>query len=61
MSYELIAILITAAFQSALLIVAIVLLYRIGIKQEADDAALFLQGRNIQTLLHEMRESLRQS
>jgi hypothetical protein len=35
------------------------MLYRIGRKQEADDAALYLQGRRIQEVLREMREELR--
>jgi hypothetical protein len=62
MSVELIAILVTAGFQSALLAVALVMLLSVariareaGDKQVADDAALYLQGRRIEKVIREMR------
>ncbi len=58
MSIELLAILATAAFQSILILIALVMLYRIGQMQEADNAALYLQGRRIQEVVREMREEL---
>jgi hypothetical protein len=65
MSNELLAVLITvtAAYFSVLLVVALailVLVYRMSRKQEAGDAAIYLQGQRIQSVLREMRESLRQ-
>ena len=66
MSVELIAIPITAAFRSALLAAALAMLVyvaritgEVGDKQAADDAAIFLQGRRIEEVIREMRESLR--
>jgi hypothetical protein len=66
MSGELIAILITAGFQAALLAAALVMLVQVaGITHEvrdnqiADDGAIFLQGRRIEEIIREMRESLR--
>ncbi len=62
MSLELIAILailITAAFQSAILGTVAVMVYRMSSKQTADDAALYLQGRKLEEAIREMRESLR--
>jgi hypothetical protein len=59
MSIELIAVLLTASFQSVLIIIALVMLYRMSSKHEADNAALYLQGRRIQEIVREMREELR--
>jgi hypothetical protein len=43
MSIELVAVLLTAGFQSILILIGLVMLYRISNKQTADDAALYLQ------------------
>jgi hypothetical protein len=66
MSVELVAVLITAGFQAALLAAALVLIVYVARitrevrdKQIADDAALYLQGRRIEEVIREMRESLR--
>lgn len=59
MSIELIAVLLTAGFQSILIVIALVMLYRMSTKQQADTAALYLQGRRIQEVVREMREELR--
>jgi hypothetical protein len=59
MSIELITVLLTAALQSILIIIALVMVYRMSQKQEADKAALYLQGRRIQEIMREMREELR--
>jgi len=66
MSPELIAILVTAAFEAVLLIVALGMLAyfaritrEVGGKQITDDAAMYPQGRRIEEVLREMRESLR--
>ncbi len=56
MSIELLAVLVTAAFQSIL--IALVMLYRISQEQEADNAALYLHGRRIQEVEGEMGEEL---
>jgi hypothetical protein len=56
---ELLAVLVTASFQSILIVIGLVMLYRLSNKQQADDAALYLQGRRIQEVLREMREELR--
>jgi hypothetical protein len=59
LSIELVAVLVTAGFQSILILIGLVMLYRLSNKQQADDAALYLQGRRIQEVLREMREELR--
>ena len=59
MSIELLAVLLTAGLQGVLILIALAMLYRIGQKQEADNAAMYLQGRRIQEVLREMREELR--
>jgi hypothetical protein len=59
MSIELIATLTVGVFQAILVIVALVMLRQNRIKQDADDAALYLQGRRIQEILREMRQELR--
>jgi len=56
---ELMAVVVTAGFQSILILIGLVMLYRLSNKQQADDAALYLQGRRIQEVLREMREELR--
>jgi hypothetical protein len=66
MSVELIAILVTTGFQSALLVAALVMVVfvaritrEVHVKQIPDDAAPFLQGRMIEEIIREMRGSLR--
>jgi hypothetical protein len=59
MSPELIAILVTALLQSAMLVAIVVMIRRVSTKQIADDAAIFLQGRKVEETLKEMREFLR--
>ena len=63
MSTELLAILITSAFQLAVAVGGFVILgtmlRRMGEKMDADDAALFLQGRRVDEVIREMRETLR--
>jgi uncharacterized membrane protein YfbV (UPF0208 family) len=62
MSAELLAILITAAFQLVVAVAGFVILgtmlRTIG-KVDADDAAMFLQGRRVEEVIREMRETLR--
>lgn len=59
MSPELVAILVTSVLEMGGLVVLGVILYRIWGKMEADDAALYLQGRRIEEILREMRGELR--
>jgi hypothetical protein len=63
MSTELLAILITSAFQLAVAVAGFVILgtmlRRMSEKMDADDAALFLQGRRVDEVIREMRETLR--
>lgn len=56
---QLMAVLVTAGFQSILILIGLAMLYRLSNKQQADDAALYLHGRRIQEVLREMREELR--
>ena len=58
MSLELAAILITSLLEMGGLIVLGTMLYRMWGKVEADDAALYLQGRRIEEVLREMRGEL---
>jgi hypothetical protein len=62
---ELIAILLTAGFQTAWLAAAVVMLAYVARitrevrdKQIADDAGLYLQGRRTEEIIREMRDSL---
>lgn len=57
MSFDLLAVLLTAGFQSILILIGLVMFHRMSNKPTAGDAALFLQGRRIE---EEMRESLRE-
>lgn len=59
MSAELLAILITSTIQIAGLLILGTMMFRMGRKMDADDAALFLQGRRVEEVLREMRETLR--
>ena len=59
MSTELLAILITSTIQVAGLVILGTMLLRMGRKMDADDAALFLQGRRVEEVIREMRETLR--
>jgi hypothetical protein len=66
MSIELTATLVTAAIQIAGLVSIAVMTYRTGRilervseKMNADDAALFLQGRRVEDVLKEMRQELK--
>lgn len=61
MSNELIAILVTAAFQASCLLAAIVMLYKqskILERIEGIDAATYLQGRSIESALRDLRTAL---
>jgi hypothetical protein len=59
MSTELLAILIASTIQIAGLVILGTMLLRMGQKMDADDAALFLQGRRVEEVIREMRETLR--
>ncbi len=59
MSTELLAILIASTIQIAGLVILGTMLLRMGQKIDADDAAFFLQGRRVEEVLREMRETLR--
>ena len=59
MSTELLAILIASTIQIAGLVILGTMLLRVGQKMDADDAALFLQGRRVEEVIREMRETLR--
>ena len=59
MTPELLAILITSTIQIAGLVILGTMLLRMGRKMDADDAALFLQGRRVEEVIREMRETLR--
>jgi hypothetical protein len=59
MSTELLAILIASTIQIAGLVILGTMLLRMGHKMGADDAGLFLQGRRVEEILREMRETLR--
>jgi len=58
MSLELAAILITALLEMTGLVILGGLLYRVREKVEADDAALYLQGKRVEEVLREMRAEL---
>jgi len=58
MSIELVATLVTAGIQTAMLALVAFMLYRIDGKLTANDAAIFLQGRRIEDALKQMREQL---
>ena len=63
MSYELIAILITAGLQTALLLVALVMVYRQGkfLEQlDVNDKAIFLQSRRIEDVVKEANSMMRE-
>lgn len=60
MGIELLAVLLSAAFQSILILIGQLMLHRTRNKQTADDAALYLQGRRIEDDMREMRESLQE-
>ena len=57
MSAELIAILVTSFIEVTEVGVVGWLLYRTYTKISADDAALYLQGRRLEEILKEMRET----
>ena len=59
MSTELLAILVTSTIQIAGLVILGTMLLRMGRKVDADDAAMFLQGRPVEEVIREMRETLR--
>jgi hypothetical protein len=59
MSTELLATLIASTIQIAGLVILGTMLLRVGQKTGADDAALFLQGRRVEEVIREMRETLR--
>lgn len=59
MSFELIAILVTALLQFAGLVALGVMIQRMSIKQIADDAALYLQGLRLEQATKEVQEMLR--
>jgi len=59
MSPELMAILLTALIQSAILLGIGVMISRMSTKQIADDAALFLQSKRIEEISREALELLK--
>lgn len=59
MSTELLAILVTSTIQMAGLVILGTMLLRMGRKVDADGAVLFLQGRRVEEVIREMRETLR--
>jgi hypothetical protein len=59
MTPELLAILITSTIQIVGLVILGTMLLRMGQKMDADDAALVLQGRRVEEVIREMRETLR--
>ena len=59
MSTELLAIPIASTIQIAGLVILGTMLLRMGHKMGADDAGLFLQGRRVEEILREMRETPR--
>jgi hypothetical protein len=58
MSSELIAIIVVAVYQTAILLALGVMISRMSTKQIADDAALYLQGEQIKKGLREVHEDL---
>jgi len=52
------AVLITALLEMTGLVILGGLLYRVREKVEADDAALYLQGKRVEEVLREMRAEL---
>ena len=58
MSLELAAILVTSLLELAGLVIMVRQLSRMWDKTEADDAALYLQGRRVEEVLREMRAEL---
>jgi hypothetical protein len=58
MSLELIAVLITSLLELTGLVFLGSLLYRTRSKMDADDAALYLQGKRLEEVLREMRGEL---
>jgi len=59
MSLDLIAILVTALIQTAILFGIGVMISRMSTKQIADDAALFLQSKRIEEISREALELLK--
>jgi hypothetical protein len=63
MTPEMLAILIASTVQLAIAVAGFVILgtmlRRMDGKMDADDAALFLQGRRVEEVIREMRETLR--
>jgi hypothetical protein len=57
-SAELIAIIVTSFIEVTELSFVAWMAYRMNTKMAADDAALYLQGRRIEDVLKEMRQSL---
>ena len=60
MSVELIAILATVAFQSGLIIVSLVMLYRQGKQLGINDNAIFLQDRRVTDTLKAVQQEMRE-
>jgi hypothetical protein len=58
MSLELAAILVTSLLEMAGLLIMGGLFYRVWGKIEADDAALYFQGKRVEDVLREMRADL---
>lgn len=58
MSVELAAVLVTSLLEVAGLVILGVLLYRVWGKVEADDAALYRQGKRVEEVLQEMRAEI---
>jgi hypothetical protein len=60
-SLELIVIIVTSLIELTELTFVALMAYRMNSKMAADDASLFLQGRRIEDVVREMRESLKSS
>jgi hypothetical protein len=58
MSVELAAVVVTALLEMAGLVIMGRMLYRMRDKIEADDAALYRQGRRVEEVLRQMRAEL---
>jgi hypothetical protein len=58
-SVELVVIVVTSLIELTELTFVAWMAYRMNSKMTADDAALYLQGRRVEDVLKEMRESLR--
>lgn len=58
MNLELVAILVTSLLELSGLMILGRMLYKLSSKTEADDAALYLQGKRVEGVVREMRAEL---